>query len=392
MVALRVQRMASGECARSYTVVDLDGLPVGPVEDFLAHATLVRRLSPNTIAGYAHDLRDYFEWLDQRGLEFARVSLEQLAQFFDWLRRPRQARREDVFVLPGVPAALAPATLQRKRASIAAFYRFHARRDRGVAPLLGEQIGGRGLGPQVPLLAHLHRGRRGEQAYSPLRVHVPRKPPKTLTEQQVNALVEACDRARDRFLIQLLVESGLRLGEALGLRHADLHLRTGDVEVVPREDNVNQARVKGLKRRRVPVPTSLFDLYADYMELEYGPRDCDYVFVNLFAPVVGAPMTAANVYRLVRQLRVRTGLDFFTPHVARHTYATALLRRGVQAHVVADLLGHADVQTTTAAYSHLNVEDHRALLVAAGALDTSAPEATNTEGAPEGWARPGRNE
>ncbi|BBG05758.1 site-specific recombinase XerD [Pseudonocardia autotrophica] len=391
-MGLRVQRMASGECARSYTVVDLDGLPVGPVEDFLAHATLVRRLSPNTIAGYAHDLRDYFEWLDQRGLEFARVSLEQLAQFFDWLRRPRQARQEDVFVLPGVPAALAPATLQRKRASVAAFYRFHARRDQAVAPLLGEQIGGRGLGPQVPMLAHLHHGRRGEQGYSPLRVHVPHKPPKTLTELQVNALVQACDWARDRFLIRLLVDSGLRLGEALGLRHADLHLRTGDVEVVPREDNVNHARVKGLKRRRVPVPISLFDLYADYMELEYGPRDCDYVFVNLFAPVVGAPMTAANVYRLVRQLRARTGVDFFTPHVARHTYATTLLRRGVQAHVVTDLLGHADVQTTTAIYSHLRVEDHRALLVAAGALEPSAAAVTTPQDAAEAWVGPGSKE
>ena len=65
----------------------------------------------------------------------------------------------------------------------------------------------------------------------------------------------------------------------------------GEIEVVPRPDNVNQARVKGLKPRRVPVRESLFDLYADYMELEYGPRDGDYVFINLFADPVGAPMT-----------------------------------------------------------------------------------------------------
>jgi integrase len=304
-------------------------------------------------------------------VEFRAVSLEQLALFFAWLRRPPAARRRNVFVLPGAPAALASATMLRKRAAVAGFYRFHSRRDQAVAPLLGELVGPRPTGSFVPMLVHTHRGagRDTEKEYSPLRLRADRKIPSTLTGEQADAIISACTRLRDRFLVRLLLESGLRLGEALGLRHGDLRLRRAEIEVVPRPDNVNQARVKGLKPRRVPVRETLFDLYADYMELEYGSRDCDYVFINLFADPVGAAMTRSAVAKLTARLGRRAGVGFFTPHVARHTYATDLLRRGVPAHVVADLLGHSSAQTTQSTYAHLTTEDHRRLLVAAGVLD-----------------------
>lgn len=55
---------------------------------------------------YAYDLRDFFVWLEQTSLDFRRVRLEVLAQFFDWLRRPKAARAAGVFVLPGVGQAL----------------------------------------------------------------------------------------------------------------------------------------------------------------------------------------------------------------------------------------------------------------------------------------------
>lgn len=367
LLPLRVQRLRSPETGlRSFTVVDGLGLPVGPVEEFLAYLVASGK-APNTVEAYARDLRDLFEWLGQRGWDFRELRLEQLAEFFGWLRRPKEARLPGVFVLPGAPSAVEQNTLVRKRSAVASFYRFHSRRDEQVPALLGELDGPRPTGSYQPMLVHTRRRGPGAEAFSPIRLQVHRKRPKTVTDEQQMLLLDACTRLRDRFLILLLFEAGLRLGEALGLRHSDLRLRAGEVHVVPREDNVNDARVKELKPRVVPVGDAVFDLYAEYMEVEYGALDCDYVFVNLFRPPLGAPMTGDNVHKLVERLCARSGVDFH-PHVARHTYATRLLRAGVPIEVVAELLGHASSHTTETTYIHLTTEDHRKALVSAGVL------------------------
>jgi integrase/recombinase XerD len=367
-VGFRVRRLREPNTgAVSFTVVGSDGLPVEAVEVFLAHLAVVGR-SPNTVAAYAHDLRDFMEWLGQVRRDFRTLSLEELTGFFGWLARPAPARTPGVFMLPGTPCVVEPATLVRKRAALASFYRFHARRDASVPALLGGSMGPRATGPFVPMLVHTRRGRLGSDAFSPVRIPLSRKAPEALSDGQVARLVAACDRRRDRFLLILLDQTGLRLGEALGLRHADLRLRAGEVAVVPRSDNVNGVRVKGLKARVVPAGAVVFDAYADYMEAEYGVLDCDWVFVNLFRPPLGAPMTEGAVAKLVARLRTRTAITDFSAHTLRHGYATRLLRAGVPVEVVAELLGHASPTTTSQIYSHLTVADHRRALVGAGVL------------------------
>jgi integrase/recombinase XerD len=181
--------------------------------------------------------------------------------------------------------------------------------------------------------------------------------------------MDCAESVANRFLVSLLDESGLRIGEALGLRHEDLSLRRAEVRVVPREDNGNQARVKRMKERFIPVKAIVLDLYADYMELEYGMLDCDYVLVTLSGQTRGAPMTRHGAGKLFSRLRQRTGIGHLHVHAYRHTYATRLLRAGVPAPIVAELLGHSSSQTTTETYSHLAAEDHRKVLAAAGLLD-----------------------
>jgi hypothetical protein len=65
------------------------------------------------------------------------LTLEALTEFFGWLARPVSVRASGVFMLPGTAVAVQPATLLRKRAALATFYRFHARRDASVPVLLG---------------------------------------------------------------------------------------------------------------------------------------------------------------------------------------------------------------------------------------------------------------
>ena len=90
---------------------------------------------------------------------------------------------------------------------------------------------------------------------------------------------------------------------------------------------------------------------------------------------VGQPMSYASVDRLVRWLRKQTGISF-TVHMFRHSYATALLRRGVSPEVVQRLLGHSSVSVTVDTYSHLGIEDARRDLTAAGFLADAAKEPT----------------
>jgi integrase len=109
----------------------------------------------------------------------------------------------------------------------------------------------------------------------------------------------------------------------------------------------------------------LIRLYSEYMHVEYGTIDSDYVFVNLFAGPLGAPLRYQAVQALVNQLRERTGIEF-SCHALRHSHATGLIRRGVPIEVVSKRLTRTSVTTTSAAYVHLQADDVRAELIRAG--------------------------
>ena len=185
-----------------------------------------------------------------------------------------------------------------------------------------------------------------------------------LTVTEAQAILDACGHLRDRLLLAMLLEAGLRIGEALGMRHEDIDIGGCLVHVVPR-DNANGLRAKGGRGRVVPAGAPLMRLYADYLNREYGAVDSDYVFVNLWAGPAGRPMTYPAAYDLVTRLRAATGIAF-SPHWCRHTYATWLLRRGAGMETVKELMGHASVATTIDAYGHLTVEDARRVLEKAG--------------------------
>lgn len=347
--------------AESWTVVDEAWEVVVPVEAFLAHLTAVER-SPNTVRAYAHDLRDYFAFLDQRGLDWSAVRLEDLGGFVTWLRLAPAARDGRVVALPTATPFCSAATVNRKLSALSSFYEFHARHGVDLGELLTTwRPGGRG-GSWKPFLAHLGEGPTRRRTIA---LRGERRVARVLTGEQITAILEACVRLRDRFLFALLAGTGLRIGEALGLRHEDINARRCEVTVRARR-NANRARAKSWGRT-VPVAAELVELYSDYLHVEYGDLDCDYVFVNLWGGTVGAPLTYASVHRLVGRLRKRTGI-VFEPHWLRHSYATDLLRRGTPVEVVRELLGHASVATTIDTYSHLDIEDARRVLQELGVL------------------------
>jgi len=347
----------------SWTVLGDDWLPVEPVEEFLTHLSDQRR-SPNTVKAYAHDLKDYFGYLARRELAWDRLRYDELAGFKPWLRLPAAARRGEIAVLPTVEPECGESTINRKLAAVTSFYEFHRRH--GVEMALTIRDAGRPVAATGtsfrPFLAHVKRSRPRR---SDLRLREPSRRPVALTDDQVATLIAACDRLRDRTLLGLLNETGLRIGEALGLRHEDIRTADGSVDVRNRP-NANGARAKSWDRS-VPAGAGWLRLHADYLHHEYGDLDSDYLFVRLWSPPRGRALGYPAVTDLFARLERRTGIAA-TPHMFRHSYATRLLRAGVSAEVVQKLLGHASVSTTIDTYAHLTVDDTRRELVAAGFL------------------------
>ena len=358
--------------ARTWTVLGDDHLPVAPIEEFLEHHRVLGS-SPNTVRSYAKGLQLWWAHLGREGVGWEDPSVGTLRAFVTWLRTGLSPAVTAIAAGSATGRAPAEATVQARLAAVVSFYRFqHDVHGRGAA-LAHASMRQVRRGRYRPMLAHLG-GRRDGRA-SPLRLRSPGPgPPPVLTPAQVAAILDGCARferergewrgsLRDRLLFTTLAETGVRLGEALCLQHADWQVGRGQtpfIEVVPREHPHGQ-RTKGGRPRRIYVSDSLERVYSDYLWLLSDAADQAgrvledgwFVFVNLQREPRFCAMRPESVYSLVGRLRRRLGdvvPDEFTPHWFRHTHATALLLAGVPEHVVMRRLGHADIQTTIDLY------------------------------------------
>lgn len=202
--------------------------------------------------------------------------------------------------------------------------------------------------------------------------------PEALSPEQSKRVLECCRRPRERFMATLLYDSGLRIGEALGLRRGDLHLLPDSRQLgcavlgahlhVRYRTNPNGALAKSRFPRTVPTSQAVSSVYADYQfersEI-LGEEDCDMVFVNLYHTQLGAPMTYRAAKGFFERMASECGFAV-RPHMFRHTAATNWVRAGVDLDVVQRLLGHVALGST-AVYLHALDEDKRRAVEAVAA-------------------------
>lgn len=358
--AFRTREVRAPDGGRSsWTVVGPDYRPVVAADRYLAWLTHIER-SPNTVRAYAHDLKLFLSFLLENGYGWDEVTLEQLGEFVAWLRRPAG----NVIVLNATTPAREASTVARTLSGVFGFYEFHARHGVPVAQELVAR-GRSGRGGYKPFLEGIaksvNRGKIG-------RIRTLEKAPKTITLAQVQQVLGVQTRLRDLFLLGLLFETGMRIGQALGMRHEDVLTWERSIVITPREDNANGARGKG-GSGTLPISAELTRLHSEYMHEEYGDLDSDYVFVNLWSGEIGAPMRYATVIDLCRRTSRKVGFEF-TPHTLRHTNATLARRGGMPMDVLQRLLTHKSPMSTTR-YAHVDVDDIRAGLDQAGLLGTA---------------------
>lgn len=359
----------------TWTVIDEKYRTVAPVEAWLeAHRHL---WSPNTVRGYATALAQWWTFLEQRGDEgvWNEVGVPAVAGFLSWLRNGRTV--EHALVAP--EEAPSPETLEARLAALISFYRW----QEAVfsVPVAGRLL--RGVPRRSPargLLSHLDaRSAPGPSSLVRVRRSRHRARPPLLLPGEIQAILNGCavpgtsgewaGNLRDRLLFALLAETGMRLGEMLGMRISDFVMGRGGtpyVEIVPREDNPNGTRVKMMRARRVYVGADLERLFADYLTLvacraaEFGIAltvDSP-LLVNLTRPPLLAALREGTVREKTAALTKKSiGPAGWTPHWFRHSHATALLLAGTPEWVVSRRLGHAHVQTTLDLYGWVREDE-----------------------------------
>lgn len=345
---MKVQRARVPDANRcTWMVLDDQYLPVEPIEEFLEYCENIER-SPNTIRSYAHHLSLYWRYLQEAQLDWTTANvLDKMADFVAWLRCP-----PNLLFLGEPKAVRQESSINAILSAVASFYQYHERVGRVSenAMYRWQRL------PHQRYKSFLHHITKSKPTLTRLvKLKEPRHLPQTLTPDQAKQLIDSCRCVRDKFLISLLYETGMRIGQALGLKHADIQSWANTIRIVPRSDNPNSARAKCAEPYTIPVPTELMALYREYLVNELADMQSDYVFVNLWAGHIGQPLAYGTVIALFRRLNQKTGLHVH-PHMLRHTHATELIRSGMALAYVQKRLGHAQIQTTMA-YTHLTDQD-----------------------------------
>ena len=262
----------------------------------------------HTVSNYKRDLQrfvDFYQQHIQQEMHIHQVSREHIQ---DWL-------------VLGHSQGLAPATLARRLSAIKSIYVFALRQKHcsdnpaaGIrAPKLGKRL------------------------------------PKTLPQQQTQALLETTNRkfdSRELALLALLYGCGLRVSEVVGVNMNDLSLNF--------RQGIGEVRVlgKGNKERIVPLPEVAVALMGQWLQ-ERGnllPKE-DAVFLNKF----GKRLSVRSVQRMLKDRAMETGADMsITPHKLRHSFATDMLTGGANLRTIQQFLGHASLATTEH-YTHVTL-------------------------------------
>ena len=271
----------------------------------------------NTILSYGRDLADFADWLAAEGLDFDRVSRDQIVGYLSHCEAQGLAR----------------STRARRLSAIRQLTRFA-----------------------------LEEGWRDDDPA--IRIQGPGKTqrlPKVLSQPEVTALLDAApktgrteaDRARNRCLIELLYATGMRVSELVSLPVAATR---GDPQLL-------LIRGKGGKERMVPLSAPAQAALHDWLAVrDHAAKDsplgrliADKGGRFLFpAASKAGHMARKSMNDLIRDLALAAGIDpgRVTPHVIRHAFATHLLEGGADLRAIQTLLGHADLSTTEI-YTHV---------------------------------------
>lgn len=274
---------------------------------YLAHVTVERGLSTNTVAAYRRDLLRYCAFLESRGA----------ASLVDVRRADVAAFAEAIGMGEDGRTALAPASASRTIVAVRGWHRF-ALMEQWVPSDVSVEVKPRAI---------------------------PKRLPKAISTDQVAAILEVAATGdgpsplRDAALLELVYATGARISEAVGLDIDDLVLEPGEESVL--------LRGKGRKERVVPVGSFAARRIEAYLvrgRATFAAKGIG--TAAMFLNTRGSRLSRQSAWAILKDSAERAGVQDVSPHTLRHSFATHLLTGGADVRVVQELLGHASVTTT----------------------------------------------
>ena len=347
-----VQRIRTPEGKKRYILLDDDFQIIEVVKDFLKYLDS-RRYAENTLKNYCYHLKLYFEFLQEHEYNYKDLVEENLeikvfSEFIEWLNKidnkviytqysERPNRRDE-------------ATINAILSAVVTFYDYLYR----IGEVRELNIFKDGNINAFKGFLYEMGTKRNHNKSNIFKLKEKDKLLQVISRDQVNTLIDTCKYIRDKFMIALIFESGIRLGEALGLRKSDIVIWDNKIKIVARENKENDASVKNKAEGEIIIPSYICDLYLNYLEKEYIENKEGYIFVNLKGPNKGIAMKAITVQKLFNRLSTITGIKV-NPHMLRHSHATELIEvGGWDCLDVKDRLRHRHIQTTINTYIHLS--------------------------------------
>ena len=274
------------------------------IDQFIDHLWLEDGLSKNTLNSYRFDLSIFVSWLaETKKIELLDVSELEIQEFLAFKFPTSKSR-----------------SISRLLATLRRFFRFLLRENKiNEDPTLKIQT------PKIP-----------------------KSLPKSLSEDEVEGLLEAPDiktdvGMRDRSMLELLYACGLRVSELVGIQLTEVILIDGVIRVTG----------KGSKTRLVPMGEEAVDWIKKYLAESRQNILNKQTSKFLFVTNRGGEMTRQAFWYLIKKYALMANIDKpMSPHILRHAFATHLINHGADLRVVQMLLGHSDISTTQI-YTHV---------------------------------------